>query len=168
MPRLADLPSGSRVLIDANIVVYAAQSEATFGATCNGLLDRVARKDVSAAISLGAVIEALHRLMIHEAAALHGFPPQGALRRLQKQPELIKPLTTHTRIVEWLQRLQVDIVTVELRHITSSHRLRQTHGLLVNDSILLAVMLEHGLTDLVTQDVDFDNVPGLTIWKPVV
>lgn len=168
MPHMADLPSGRRVLIDANIVVYAAQSEVTFGKACNELLDRVARQDVSATILSGAVIEALHRLMIHEAAAVHGFPLQGALRRLQKQPELIKPLTTHARIVEWLQRLQVEIVTVELRHITSSHRLRQTHGLLVNDSILLAVMLDQGLTDLVTQDSDFETVPGITVWKPVL
>jgi predicted nucleic acid-binding protein len=40
--------------------------------------------------------------------------------------------------------------------------------LLVNDSILLAVMLDQGLTDLVTQDSDFETVPGITVWKPIL
>jgi predicted nucleic acid-binding protein len=40
------------------------------------------------------------------------------------------------------------------------------HGLLTNDAIIVASMQRHGLTNLATNDDDFDRVPGLTVWKP--
>ncbi len=39
-------------------------------------------------------------------------------------------------------------------------------GLLTNDALIVALMRRHGLTNLVTNDDDFDSVPGLTVWKP--
>jgi predicted nucleic acid-binding protein len=42
----------------------------------------------------------------------------------------------------------------------------QQHGLLTNDALLVAVMREHGLTNLASQDADFDRVPGLIRHAP--
>jgi predicted nucleic acid-binding protein len=39
-------------------------------------------------------------------------------------------------------------------------------GLLTNDALVVALMRRHSLTNLVTNDDDFDTVPGLTVWKP--
>jgi predicted nucleic acid-binding protein len=39
-------------------------------------------------------------------------------------------------------------------------------GLLTNDALIVALMRRHGLTNLVTNDDDFDAIPGLTVWKP--
>lgn len=38
--------------------------------------------------------------------------------------------------------------------------------LLTNDAMIVALMQRHELTHLVTNDDDFDHVPGLTVWKP--
>ena len=38
--------------------------------------------------------------------------------------------------------------------------------LLTNDAMIVALMRRHGVTHLVTNDNDFDRVPGLTVWKP--
>ena len=40
------------------------------------------------------------------------------------------------------------------------------HRLLTNDAITVASMERLGLTDLATNDDNFDTVPGFTIWKP--
>jgi len=39
-------------------------------------------------------------------------------------------------------------------------------GLLTNDAIVIALMRRQGLSHLVTNDDDFDAVPGITVWKP--
>jgi predicted nucleic acid-binding protein len=38
--------------------------------------------------------------------------------------------------------------------------------LLTNDALIVALMRRHQLTELVTNDDDFDRVSGLTVWKP--
>lgn len=39
-------------------------------------------------------------------------------------------------------------------------------GHLTNDAMIVALMRRHQLSHLITNDDDFDAVPGLTIWKP--
>jgi predicted nucleic acid-binding protein len=35
-----------------------------------------------------------------------------------------------------------------------------------NDSLTVAAMEKLGLTDIATNDGDFDSIAGLTVWKP--
>ena len=168
MPLHSDCPSGRRVMIDANVLAYSLSHEPTFGPPCTAFLQRVSDGDVIGCTTVAQLSEATHRLMLAEAANRYGLPPQGMLRRLQKHPELIKPLIQHVVGLRQLIEAGLEAITVNESHLWNSHALRQTHGLLVNDSILLAVMLDQGLTDLVTQDSDFEAVPGITVWKPVL
>ena len=39
-------------------------------------------------------------------------------------------------------------------------------GLLTNDALIVAAMRASGIRHLVTNDDDFDRVPGITVWKP--
>jgi len=38
--------------------------------------------------------------------------------------------------------------------------------LLTGDALIAAVMRQHGLTNLASEDADFDRVPGLTRYAP--
>jgi predicted nucleic acid-binding protein len=42
----------------------------------------------------------------------------------------------------------------------------ERHELLTGDALIVAVMQEHGLTNLASNDADFDRVPGLTRYAP--
>ena len=42
----------------------------------------------------------------------------------------------------------------------------QPIGSLTNDAQVVAVMQQHGLTNLASHDTDFDRVPGLTRYAP--
>jgi predicted nucleic acid-binding protein len=44
--------------------------------------------------------------------------------------------------------------------------LSQQTGLLSNDALIVAVMQNHGLTNLASHDADFDRVAGLTRYAP--
>lgn len=45
-------------------------------------------------------------------------------------------------------------------------QISQQTGLLSSDALVVAVMQEHGLTNLASHDADFDRVPGLTRYAP--
>jgi predicted nucleic acid-binding protein len=48
----------------------------------------------------------------------------------------------------------------------SSAKLSQQNGLLSNDALIVAVMQAHGLSKIVSNDADFDRVPGITRYAP--
>lgn len=43
---------------------------------------------------------------------------------------------------------------------------RARHGLLTNDSLIVAAMEEFGIHSLATRDNDFDHIPELIVYKP--
>ena len=43
----------------------------------------------------------------------------------------------------------------------------QQYGLLFNDALVVAIMTEQGLTQVASNDADFDRVPGITRFAPV-
>src|SRR6516164_6819717 len=43
---LDQVPSGARVLVDSNILVYHFQPHPVFGPMCNRLLERIERRDI--------------------------------------------------------------------------------------------------------------------------
>jgi predicted nucleic acid-binding protein len=43
----------------------------------------------------------------------------------------------------------------------------QQHGLFANDALIVAVMQQHGLTNMASNDADFDRVPGLIRFAPL-
>jgi predicted nucleic acid-binding protein len=45
--------------------------------------------------------------------------------------------------------------------------LSRQYELLSGDALIVAVMQVHGLTNLASNDTDFDRVPGLTRFAPV-
>ena len=62
--------------------------------------------------------------------------------------------------------MNISIEATTSDQLKEAERLLSQHGLLTNDSITLALMKHLGLTDLVTNDDDFDGVDWVTVWKP--
>ena len=52
------------------------------------------------------------------------------------------------------------------RHIDIAAGISQQTGLLSNDALIVAVMQANGLTNLASNDGDFDRVSGLTRYGP--
>jgi predicted nucleic acid-binding protein len=66
--------------------------------------------------------------------------------------------------VEKNYRLQV--VGVDAETFAIARALMREHRLLSNDALHLAVMQIEGITDLVTNDRDFNRVVGIKVWRP--
>ena len=62
----------------------------------------------------------------------------------------------------------MNIKIVELTHdcIKKSAEIRLSEGILTNDSLVVATMVDIGVSNLLTNDNDFDHIERLHIYKP--
>ncbi len=159
-------PTGESCFIDANILGYASIECVPLTTPCRTFLGRVAAGEVFAFTSAGVVADALFKTMVIEAT--HRFVPPGtkALAFLQNHPEAISQLSHYPAAAESLAVLPLRLLPVDWEVIRSAIRISVEHSLLTNDAIIVALMRRHQITHLITNDDDFDTIPGVTVWKP--
>jgi len=157
------LPSGTSVLVDANIFVY---SFGGLSRQCNQLIARIETGDVLGSITTIIATETLHRRMLIEAVDKGLVTSSQVLKKLKMRPEIVQQLSDYITDVQKIFQLPVTVIVVTPQDIERSHQLRRQFGLLVNDSINLACAQRVGITNIITRDDDFDHVTGITVWKP--
>ena len=69
---LDQVPSGTRIVVDANILVYHFQPDPKLGPICQRLIERIERQDIAGVTFTSLLAETAHRLMLIEASGLPG------------------------------------------------------------------------------------------------
>ena len=59
------------------------------------------------------------------------------------------------------------VISVTTAHVLHAAEISQQHGLLTNDAISIAVMQGRELTNLASNDADFDRIAGINRFAPV-
>lgn len=157
------LPPQTKCLVDANILIYHIGGSSI---ECKDLLKRIADEELEAYLTTTIIAEVLHRQMLIEAVTKGLVMPGKALNKLKSSPAIINSLSDYIIEVEKLLQLTFIVIEVTTADISASHALRRSHGLLVNDSINLACAKRLGITDIVTNDSDFNRVPAFNVWQP--
>jgi predicted nucleic acid-binding protein len=161
-----DLPDGSTCFVDSNILYYALVSTPTVSEHCIALLDRAIAGHLSVSVSVPVLSDAIHKIMMSEATQLVGRNRSGIVGYLGKHPEIIAQLVEYPQAMPRLSVVPMNTLPVDPELLSDAARLAVQHGLFTNDSLIVALMQRHQLTHLVTNDDDFDRIPGLTLWKP--
>jgi predicted nucleic acid-binding protein len=162
-----DIPGGPVIFIDANCLVYAATSDPMYGPPCERLLDRIENKLLQGCTSSHVLSDLSHRLMTIEAALILGRPMTGIVSWLRRHPSDIQRLVQYRRSIDDILAIPLPILPVTGSQVSRAADLSRLHGLLTNDALVVAVMQDHGLTHLASNDADFDRVPGITRYAPV-
>src|SRR5438552_1977402 len=97
---LDQVPAGSQVLVDSNILVYHFQPHPRFGLMCHRLIERIERLDIEGYTSTTLLGEVAHRLMVIESGALPGWAGGKVLNRLKQQPGIVQHLTLFQTAVD--------------------------------------------------------------------
>jgi predicted nucleic acid-binding protein len=163
---LGNIPTGTQCFIDANIFYYHLVTTPLLSDECSDFLSRVDLREVVASTSAVAVAEAVHKVMLADAVAKYGLASQGLPFRLKRKRHLIATLTEHTKVTDLVRELNITVEPVTLTVVDRATALSQQHQLLTNDALTLALLDRIGITDLVTNDDDFDSVASITVWKP--
>ena len=158
---LSTILSGISIFIDANIFIYAFAPEPKFGQACEQLLERIELRELHGYTSSQVLSDVAHRLMSLEACATYGWPFAGIAAQMQRHPAEIQKLTRFRQAVDAVAVIGIEVLPVFGRHVESAAALSQQLGLLSNDALVLAVMQEHGLSQLASHDTDFDRVQGI-------
>ncbi|MHB8974425.1 MAG: type II toxin-antitoxin system VapC family toxin [Pirellulaceae bacterium] len=163
---LSDLAAGQSVFLDANILVYHFAPDPLLGPHCTPLIQRIDNGELSGFTSTHVLSEIAHRLMAIEASARFGWPFAGMVRRLQSHAAEVQSLTAFRRALQSVVDSKIRVVGVTPALVLAAANVSQQAGLLSNDALLVAVMQNHGLVNLASNDADFDRVPGLTRYAP--
>ena len=159
---LDDIRNGSRIFVDANILIYALRGSSP---QCRTFLSRCDSGAIEGWITTSVVAEFSHRRMIQEAQSL-GLVGSNPTRTLAEKPALLRQLNRYPEEVRDLLAggLQVETVRPEDFHLALEFQ--QQFGLLTNDSLNLAVARRIVLTDIATADRGFDAAQGFIVYKP--
>ena len=156
------IAAGSAVLLDANVLIYARRGRS---AQCRRLLDRCANRDVTGLVTTLVVAEFCHRRMMQEAQS-RGLVASNPAKALAQNPALVRQLSQYAPEVEDLLAGELEILETTAADFTQALALQKQHGLLTNDSLLLATGLRARVSQLATSDPQFDVVSGITVFKP--
>jgi len=162
----ADLPKGAPVFLDANTLVYALSNHAQYGPLCVGLLEQISRQERPGHTSTRVLSEAAHRLMALEVISLHRRPQAGIALWMRNHPAVVQSLTSFRSGIESIPRRGVQVLISQPGHVNQALEISQQTGLLHNDALIVAVMQQHGLVHLASNDTDFERVPGITRYSP--
>jgi predicted nucleic acid-binding protein len=161
-----DLASGERIFLDANTLVYHFAPHPTLGSACHRLLERIERADISGFTSTHVLTEVAHRLMMIEAADIHGWSATKVKQRLQGKPAALQALAQFRKAVETVLNSRIQVLTIAPAIVLGATDVSRQTGLLSNDALIVAVMHASGLTNLASHDADFDRAPGLARFSP--
>lgn len=164
MPTVAlqKIPHGSDVFLDANVLIYGLSGSS---AECIALLNRCASEEITGITSFAVVGEVTHRLMLEEAKS-KGLASAQPRKTLEEHPERIKLLTDYWVEIERLLSLNLLMLTVDEQMVRAAHIERQRHGLLNNDSLIVACMRQYGLSMIATHDHTFERVTSISVFSP--
>lgn len=159
------------IFIDANIFLFHAFDDARHGAEATSFLKRVEMETVRGATSALVLDEVFFKIGQQEAANLLGRTTIWKIKeRLVKDSAfrvaVHKPVLGYRTYIELLINKGLSIFDVTADHVLKAAEIAGQEGLLITDAVHVAVMREHGIADLATDDEDLWRVPGLTAWAP--
>jgi predicted nucleic acid-binding protein len=105
--------------------------------------------------------------MTLEAINLKGWPPSGVAARLRKHHDEIPTLSVYRQAIARMPLLGIQVLPLNHLEVETATLLSQQYELLTGDALIVAIMRQHGLTNLASADDDFDRVPGLTRYAPI-
>ena len=160
------IPQGSRLFLDANTLVYYFTADLHYGVACLQLIDRIARREIQGFTSAHVVSDVAHRIMTLEAMHAFSLPAKGIAAHLRQSPTVVQKLTRFRQAVDLVAPMGIQIVPLDHALVSAAAAHSQQCGLLTGDALIIAVMEHYRLTELASNDGDFDRVPGITRYAP--
>ena len=161
-----DLPDGDRCFIDANIFCYHFVETPPFSEPCTTFLERAASGTIEAFTLLHVLSEVVHKVMVAEAGLKLGHPRAGLVNWLQHNRHRISELSQFRQAADELAAMGLQVLPAGPSDLVDASVLSGRLGLLTNDALIVTLLRRESLSNLITNDDDFDGIAGLTVWKP--
>jgi len=158
---LNEVQTGQTVFVDANIFIYHFTGRSR---VCMSFLERCENGKVRGITGTHVLLEVLHRLMAMEAVQQGLVSSSDVARKLKEQPQIVRALSNYARNVARIEDIGVQVRPVGFEEIRASYEVRTRTGLLVYDSVSVAMMEQMGVAAIATEDRDFGVLPELQVY----
>lgn len=161
--KLSELPVGSRIAVDANIVLYHFSGHSK---RCSDFLRRAQTGQIVAFMPAHIGLELLHRLMMLEAVA-DGITSSGSpAKKMSGRPDSVRRLQRSFRDFHTLRKLGLSLLETSIPALERVTWFSMNYGLLANDAALLAVMEQAGIEHLASSDRLLQSIAPFQTWRP--
>lgn len=161
---LDDISSGSLCVIDTNVLLYAEQGVSD---QARRLLRRCSKGELTGILPQPIWQEFTHRLMLTEAAMKHGRSPGNPAALLAGKPEIVRGLSLYQSKVRNLLGIGLRFESCTQDDLLqSAFALQRRHGLLTNDSVILAMAIRLEADCLVSSDKGFQAIEEIAVFAP--
>lgn len=131
------------ILVDTNIIMYAAGADHQHKRPSLRLLEQVASGEVDGIINAETLQEILHRY------------------------RSIKRWSDGRKVYDLARQIFPEVIPVTSEVLDHARRLLDTNArLMARDALHAAVVIGEGLDAICTYDRDFDNIPGIRRIEP--
>ena len=161
-----DVPDGERCFVDANILYYCYVDTPDVSDACRGFLRRTQSGDVDATSDVRSLNDCVHKTMLAEISQRFGRSRKGLVGWLKQHPEALAELPKTAEVCDRLAQLRLNVLPNDSAILPTAVSIAQSEKLLLGDASIIAIMRRHGITNLATNDDDFDRVQGIKVWKP--
>lgn len=96
-----------------------------------------------------------------------GVIKRDSVRDLRGKWREIAKLTEYWAQTSAIFGLNILVLPSDEGRLHRAQTIRARHGLLTNDSLIVAAMEELGIHSLATRDNDFDHISDLTVYTPI-
>lgn len=163
---LNNLTEGTIIYVDSNIFIYDATNHPKYAPSCSTFLDRVEAGEITGITSVLSVNEAVHKLSIIELSSKLKKKPVSIIPLIKKNPSLLDGLVAPFLAAENIMNMNLEIVNLILPVFVSALEFMKKYRFMSNDAVHVATMKRHGVTDIATNDPDFERVEWINVWKP--
>jgi predicted nucleic acid-binding protein len=163
---LDQIPPGATLFLDANSLVYHFTTDSRYGPACTKLAKQLEQRVLTGFVSPHVLADVVHRVMTIEAIAAKGWPKAGIAARLRKHHDEIPRLQLYEQVMTSVAPLGLQVIPTTQPLLEAAVLICKQQELLVGDALIVATMQANGLTNLASNDADFDRVPGITRYAP--
>ncbi len=161
---MLELPSGTKVYIDANIFLFSAFNHPQFGHPCRDFLTRIEEEGTGYVSDL-TLNEVFHKLMIAEVSKILRVKPSDALSRIKWEPEVISRLEVLWEEMELIENSGINMLPPQ-KLFPDFVDISRKFNLTATDAMIVGIMKKNDIKDIATNDRDFERVDFLRVWKP--
>ncbi len=163
---MRDIPDGVSVFVDANIFVYDILAVPEYVNSCKSFLKRIENGEIKGFTSILVISEVIHKLMFSELMERHGIKPNEVLGKMKNTPEIIASLEKYGEIVSKIGKIGIKVLPNSDKTHEKANAIIRKYKLMNIDAINAALIEEHGIENIATNDRDFERVDFLKVWKP--
>jgi len=167
MKLLDDLSKHSVIFVDANIFIYLILGDPRYKMSCKKFLNRIKDNEIKAFTSVIVLSEILHKLMISEIVKKYNVGYLEALNYFKNKPNIFLKLEKCWEDIKEIKSINnLVILDVTDKVFDIGIKYSKEFKLLISDALHLAVMKQNNITNLASNDSDFERVGWINLCKP--